>query len=323
MRSRVWVESSLNESALARLAAVAETIIAENRVCPPGVDAAIITSGPAADGAFMDRAGATLKVIARPGIGVDNIDIPAATKRDILVVNTPDAPTESTAEHAVALMLALSKRVVVGDMSLRGAEVSRSQLLGTEARGRVVGVVGFGRIGRRVAEICAQGLKMRVIAYDPYVDPEQTATPGVEMVDDLGTLLMRADFVTLHTALTPETQGFIGERELRQIKSGAYLINVSRGPVVDETALVRVLEEGHLAGAALDVFDPEPPAPDNPLLGMTNVVVTPHVGSFTDLGTKAMHDGAVEQVLQVLRGERPPYLLNPEAWPGRVAGGLP
>ena len=320
IKPQVWVESSLNEHALARLDEVTEIIIAENQICPPGVDAAIITSGPTADGAFMDRSGAALKVIARPGIGVDNIDITAATERGILVVNTPDAPTESTAEHAVALMLALSKRVVAGDMSLRGTEVSRSQLLGTEARGRVVGVVGFGRIGRRVAEICAQGLKMRVIAYDPYVDPEQTVTSGVEMVDDLGTLLARADFVTLHTALTPETKGLIGEPELRQMQSGAYLINVSRGPIVDETALIRVLEEGHLAGAGLDVFDPEPPAPDNPLLRVANVVATPHVGSFTDSGTEAMHSGAVEQVLQVLRGERPPSLLNPEAWPGRAAG---
>jgi len=270
----------------------------------------------------MDRAGPTLKVIARPGVGVDNINIPDATQRGILVVNTPDAPTESTAEHAVALLLALSKRVVAGDMSLRGANIPRSRLLGSEVRGQVLGVIGFGRIGRRVAEICARGLKMRVIAYDPYVEQAEATALGVEMVDGLDALLAQADFVTLHPALTPETRGLFGERGLRQMKPGAYLINVSRGPVVDEATLARFLEEGHLAGAALDVFDPEPPEPDNPLLHMTNAVVTPHIGSYTDLGVQAMHGGVVDQLRQIFRGERPPFLLNPEAWPGRVAESL-
>ena len=318
MKPRVWVERQLDPAALARLKAAAEVIVGGDPAELPGADAVIISSLPRADAAFMDRAGPTLKVIARAGIGVDNVDIPAATERGILVVNTPDAPTESTAEHAVALLLALAKRVVAGDMHLRGAEIPRAALKGTEVRGRILGIVGFGRIGRRVAEICGQGLKMQVLAYDPYVARERAAEMGVEMVDRLETLLARADFVTLHTALTPETRGLIGERELRLMKRGAYLINVSRGPVVDEAALIRVLEEGHLAGAALDVFDPEPPAPENPLLHMRNVVVTPHIGSFTDLGVKALSEGAVTQVLQVLRGERPPFLLNPEAWPGRV-----
>ncbi|HID87439.1 MAG TPA: hydroxyacid dehydrogenase [Anaerolineae bacterium] len=320
MKPRVWLESRLDPDALARLETVADVIQSADLADLPGADAAVISSRPTADGAFMDRAGPRLKAIARPGIGVDNVNIPAATQRGILVVNTPDAPTESTAEHAVALLLALSKRVVAGDMSLRGAGIPRSQLLGTEARGRVLGVVGFGRVGRRVAEICARGLKMRVIAHDPYVDPALATALGVEMAEDLDELLAQADFVTLHPALTPETRGLIGERELRRMKPGAYLINTSRGPVVDEAALVRGLEEGHLAGAALDVFDPEPPTPDNPLLRMANVVVTPHIGSYTDLGVRAMSEGVVDQLLQIFRGERPPFLVNPEAWPGRVAG---
>ncbi len=318
MKPRVWVERQLDPAALARLEAAAEVITGGDLAELPGADAVIISSLPRANAAFMDRAGPTLKVIARAGIGVDNVDIPAATERGILVVNTPDAPTESTAEHAVAMLLAVAKRVVAGDMQLRGADIPRPALKGTEVRGRVLGIVGLGRIGRRVAEICGQGLKMHVLAYDPYVARERAAELGVEMVDQLETLLARADFVTLHTALTPETRHLIGERELRLMKQGAYLINVSRGPVVDEEALIRVLKEGHLAGAALDVFDPEPPAPENPLLHMRNVVVTPHIGSFTDLGVKALSEGAVTQVLQVLRGERPPFLLNPEAWPGRV-----
>ncbi|MCD6290158.1 MAG: hydroxyacid dehydrogenase, partial [Anaerolineae bacterium] len=218
-----------------------------------------------------------------------------------------------------ALILALAKRIAAGDRSLRGADIPRSRLLGTEARDRVLGIVGLGRIGRRVAEICAWGLRMRVIAYDPYVDRAQADALGVTVVESLDALLEQADFVTLHVALTPETRHLIGERELRHMKPGAYLINASRGPVVDEAALIRALEDGHLAGAALDVFDPEPPSPDNPLLHLDNVVATPHTGSFTDSGVKAMSEGAVRQVLQVLRGERPPFLLNPEAWPGRAA----
>lgn len=319
MKPKVWLDRDINSDALAKLSARARVVVSPELARLPGAAAAIISSLVDANGEFMDRTGPGLRVIARPGIGVDNVDVPAATERGILVVNTPDAPTESTAEHTVALLLALAKRVTAGDRSLRGDELPRAHLLGAELRDRVLGVVGFGRIGRRVAEICGQGLKMQVIAHDPYIDPAQVTAPGVEPVSSLDVLLARSDLVTLHTALTPETRHLIGERELRLMKPGAYLINASRGPVIDEAALVRALQEGHLAGAALDVFDPEPPEADNPLLRMANVVVTPHIASYTDRGTEAMGLGAVEQVLQVLRGERPPNLLNPEAWPGRAA----
>ncbi len=318
MKARVWTELQLNPETLAGLESVADVISNADMADLPGVDAVITGSTIVIDGDFMDQAGPALKVIARPGIGVDNVQLPAATKRGILVVNTPDAPTESTAEHTVALLLALATRVVMGDMSLRGADISRSQLLGTEMRGRLLGVIGFGRIGRRVAEICRQGLGMKVIVYDPYVDKAQIAAPAVNMAEDLDTLLAQVDFLTLHTPLTSETQQLIGERELRQMKAGAYLVNASRGPVVDEAALAQILAQGHLAGAALDVFDPEPPEPENPLFNMPNVVVTPHIASFTGQGVQAMQQGVIDQVRQVLQGERPSFLLNPEAWPGRT-----
>jgi D-3-phosphoglycerate dehydrogenase len=319
MNPKVWLDLKIVPEALARLTPATEVIADGTLDNLPGVAAVIMGVENQADGAFMDRAGASLQVIARHGIGVNNVDIPAASARGILVVNTPDAPTESTAEHTVALLLALAKRVVAGDMAMRGTDIPRVQLMGTEVRGRVLGVIGVGRIGRRVAEICALGLQMRVIAYNPGLpDWSQLTALGVERVDSLDTLLAQADFLTLHPTLTPETTHMIGERELRLMKSTAYLINAGRGPLVDEAALAQVLAEGHLAGAALDVFDPEPPLPTNPLLGMTNVVATPHISSYTDLGYLAMGEGATEQVLQVLRGERPKYLLNPEAWPGRV-----
>jgi D-3-phosphoglycerate dehydrogenase len=215
-------------------------------------------------------------------------------------------------------LLALAKQVVAGDRDLRGTRIPRSQLQGTEVRGRILGVVGFGRIGRRVAEICKHGLQMRVIVFGPYINQDQATAMSIEVADNLEALLDQADFVSLHPALTPETRHLIGKAELQRMKSTAYLINVSRGPVIDEVALIEALETGQLAGAAMDVFDPEPPSLESPLFKMPNVVATPHISSFTDLGREAMSQGAVEQTLQVLRGERPPFLVNPEAWPGRA-----
>jgi len=321
MRSLVWLTHQLLPDVVARLETEAGVIVSADGEGLPPVDAAIVGIKITFDGPFLDQLGPRLKVVARTGMGIDNIVVPAATQRGILVANTPDAPTESTAEHAVALLLSLSKRVLVGDRSLRGASVAPADLMGTELRGRVLGVIGLGRIGRRVAEICGKGLGMRVTAYDPYVDAGQASSLGVEMIGSLEALLSQADVVTLHPSLTPETQHLIGEQELRWMKPDAYLINVSRGGVVDEDALVQVLQEGHLAGAGLDVFASEPPALDNPLLNLPGVpiVVTPHMGSRTARGVRAMHEGAADQVLQILRGERPDFLVNPEVWPGRMA----
>jgi D-3-phosphoglycerate dehydrogenase len=317
MQPKIWMPWSWPPEALARLAEVAEVFSPGDSTNLAGVDVLLVGQDKI-DGAVMDLVGPQLKVLARPGIGVDSIDLDAATARGILVTNTPDAPTESTAEHTVALLLALAKRVVLGDTQLRRQQVSRPQLRGTEVRERTVGVVGYGRIGRRVAEICALGLKMHVLVYDPYLPQPPATSFDVEWVTSLDSLLTQADFVTLHTPLTPQTRHLLGERELRLLKPGSYLINASRGPVVAEAALIRLLQEGHLAGAGLDVFDPEPPQPDNPLLHMSNVIVTPHIASNTDRGIDAMMHGAIDQILHVLRGERPPFLVNPAAWPGRV-----
>lgn len=318
MRPRIWLEANLTSESAARLDSIAGVIRSSELADVPGSDLVIISSLVDARAAFMELAGPQLQLIARPGIGVDNVDIPAATSRGILVINTPDAPSESTAEHAIALLLALAKRVVLGDRDLHGRDVPREHLLGTEVRGRSVGVIGMGRIGRRVAHVCGKGLGMHVIAYDPYIPSAVLDEIGIEVVDRLDDLLARADFVTLHASLTPATRGLIGARELERMKPGAYLINVSRGPMVDEAALARALSEGRLAGAALDVFDPEPPHPDNPLLKLPNVITTPHIGSFTDLGTAGMSRGTVDQIFQFLRGERPSFLLNPDALPGRA-----
>jgi D-3-phosphoglycerate dehydrogenase len=257
----------------------------------------------------------------RPGIGVDNVDLVAATERGILVINTPDAPTESTAEHAVALLMAVAKRVVTGSRFLQGGDFPRAELFGTEVRDRVLGVIGCGRIGRRVAEICALGFKMKVVAYDPFL--ANLNVPYVEFTHDLTDLLERADFLTLHLPLTAQTHHLIGEAQLRRMRRGSYIINAARGPIVDEAALIRALQEGHLAGAGVDVFDPEPPTGDNPLLSMNNVVCTPHVASYTDRGQAGMRTGVVDQLIQLLHGERPSFIVNAEAWPGRMVAERP
>ncbi len=321
MRAKVAMQFELRMGAADRVREVAEVVIDPTMAEAVGADIVVI-GGMKTDGAFMDRVGPNLKLICRPGIGVDSVDIPAATERGILVINTPDAPTESTAEHAVALLMAVAKRVIVGDMQLRGNEkISREQMLGTELLNRPLGVIGYGRIGRRVAEICALGLRMNVTVFDPYVDQSIETPERVTLTDDMDSLLQNSKFVTVHVPLLPSTRHYIGEREMRLMPKGSYLINASRGPVVDEKALIRLMQEDHFAAVGLDVFDPEPPAPDNPLLQMTNVVVTPHIASSTDQGVWDMMHGVADQIIQVLNGERPPYLLDPAVWPGRVGDG--
>jgi D-3-phosphoglycerate dehydrogenase len=317
MKPNVWTEVTLHPEALARLQAHAD-VITRTPDYLEGVEAAIIGKSYV-DAAFIERAGPSLKLVIRHGIGYNTLDVPTATHYGVLCANTPDAPTESTAEQAVGLLLAVAKAIVKSDMALRAnTPVMYADLRGVEVRDRVLGVVGYGRIGRRVTEICALGLRMQVMIFDPYLSTTASLPEGVTVADSLDALLPHVDFLTLHTPLMPETHHLIGERELRLMKSGSFLINVSRGPVVDEVALIRALQDGHLAGAGLDVFDPEPPMPDNPLLRMTNVVVTPHVASNTDQGYRRMSQGVVDQVLQVLAGERPSFLIDPAAWPGRV-----
>jgi D-3-phosphoglycerate dehydrogenase len=278
-------------------------------------------------GSTLDLSGRTmdlfpsLRVLGRPGIGVDNIEIPAATERGICVVNTPDAPSESTAEHAVALIMNLAARVFDGDRALRQGDWSmRKQARGVELRGKTLGVVGLGRIGMRVAEICRLGLGMRVLAYDPYVDPAKGEALGLETVDELMEVVAQADFLTLHIPNTTQTRGLVDAAALAAMKPTAYLVNCARGPVVDEKALIRALREGTIAGAGVDVYDPEPPAMDNPLFSLPNTVCTPHIASFTEDGVRAMGVGAAEGVLAVLRGERPTglgQLVNPQVWDRR------
>jgi D-3-phosphoglycerate dehydrogenase / 2-oxoglutarate reductase len=253
------------------------------------------------------EAGRQLRVIGRAGVGVDNIDVDAATERGIVVVNAPAGNTIAVAEHTIGLLLAAARRIPQAYASLRAGQWQRSNYMGQEVRNKVLGVVGLGRIGREVARR-AQGLEMHVVAFDPYVGAEHARRLGVEMLD-LPALLRTADFITIHTPATAQTSGLIGAPELATVKPTAYVLNCARGGIVDETALAEALQAGRLAGAALDVFAKEPPG-DNPLLQLDNVVATPHLAASTQEAQVTVALEVAEQVVAALDGRPTVYAVN-------------
>jgi D-3-phosphoglycerate dehydrogenase len=257
----------------------------------------------------------SLKLIARTGIGVDNVDLEAATARGIVVTNTPEGPTESTAEHTVAMLLALAKRLKQGNDNLsEGRWGPRTGLLmGDEVQGKTVGLVGLGRIGRRVAQICRLGLEMRVLGYDPFITVEQAAALGVEP-SSLERVIEEADFLSLHAPATAETYKLMNRARIARMKRGAYLLNMARGTLVDEEALLEALDSGHLMGAGLDVFDPEPLGAESRLRNHSCIIATPHMASVTHEGRRRMEIMAVERLLSFFRGERPADVVNPAVY---------
>ncbi len=275
----------------------------------------IIASALTYDGALMDLA-PKLKVIARTGIGYDKVDIEAARARNIIVCNTPEGPTISTAEHTILLMLAAAKTLKQSERKLReGAKEMYRDHTGIELYQTTLGLAGFGRIARRVART-AQALGMRVMAHDPYVYQAQASELNVTLTDSLESLLQAADVVSLHVPLNPDTHHLMNADRFALMKPGAVFVNAGRGGLVDEAALLAALESGHLFSAGLDVTDPEPAHPDNPLLHRENVYVTPHIASATQAGKARIFESALSQVIQVLQGERPPYAINPEVIDG-------
>jgi D-3-phosphoglycerate dehydrogenase len=242
-------------------------------------------------------------------VGVDNIDVGKATERGIMVVNAPTSTVVAVAEHTMALLLATARHIPRGDAALREGKWLKKELVGTTVAGKVLGIVGLGRIGTAVARR-ARAFDMEIIADDPYLSREQIEERGATPVSSLEELLERSDFVTLHVTLTPETRGMIGARELGMMKPMARLINCDRGAVVDEEALLKALEEGRLAAAGLDCFCQEP-ATDNPLCCHERVVATPHVAASTVEAQRDVGGEVAQQVLTALRGERPQHLVNP------------
>jgi D-3-phosphoglycerate dehydrogenase len=261
------------------------------------------------------KAGARLRVIARAGIGVDNIDLDAATAAGIAVVNAPTGNTVAAAEHTLALMLALSRNIPHAHRSLKDGEWRRSAFIGTEVRNKTLGIVGLGRVGSEVARR-ALSFGMRMVACDPFVAPDYARRLGVELLS-LEDLLSQSDFLTLHTPLTEGSHNLIGAKELARIKPGARLINVARGELIDEAALLEALESNKLAGAALDVFAKEPPGPSL-LLDHPNVVATPHLGASTQEAQREVALEAAEQVLAVLEGTPASNTVNAPFVPPEV-----
>jgi D-3-phosphoglycerate dehydrogenase len=261
-----------------------------------------------------------LLAVSTTGAGYDTVDVEACTAAGILVVNQSGANAQSVAEHAVGMMLALTKKIPQTDRSLRTERgASRENFKGWNAHGRTLGIVGLGNVGRRVAHICGLGLQMPVLAYDPYLSAEEAQARGATKVESLQGLLAEARFLSIHCPYNDETRGMIGAAELAMLKPGSYLITTARGGIVDEQALARALASGHLGGAGVDVWMDEPPDLAHPLLALDNVIATYHTAGITHDARDIMARWNAEQVVGMLRGERPPRLINPQAWGGYCA----
>ncbi len=266
------------------------------------------------DGALFDRV-PTLKVISRTGIGYDNIVVSDATERSIAVCNAPDAPTISTAEHAIALFFATTRKMKQCESDMLDGK-KRDYIYayqGWELAGKVLGLVGLGRIGGHVAKI-ARGIGMEIIVYDPFISKDRAETIGVKLVSTLEEVLKCADVVSLHLPLSDETHHTIHSENIGMMKKGSYLINCARGGLLEEKALLDALDSGHLQGAGIDVYEQEPPPSDHPYLNRLDIVATPHIAGITDVSRDNLWTTAMNQVIQVCQGEKPPHLLNPEVW---------
>jgi glyoxylate reductase len=326
---RIFVTRELPGDPTPRLRAAADVDIWPGDEPPPrdeiirraaDVDALLTMLTDPIDTAVLD-AGKRLRIVAQMAVGYDNIDVGAATERGILVTNTPGVLTETTADLTFALLLAAARRVVEGDRLARGGGWKAwhpSFLLGQDVYGATLGIVGLGQIGLAVARR-ARGFNMRILYNDRSRHPQAEAEVAAEYVG-LDGLLRESDFVSLHTPLSAETRHLIGERELALMKPSAVLVNAARGPVVDQRALHAALKERRIAAAGLDVAEVEPMPPDDPLLMLDNVIITPHVGSASVATRAKMAEMAVESILQALRGEMPSHCVNPEAR-GRSGGG--
>jgi D-3-phosphoglycerate dehydrogenase len=263
--------------------------------------------------AFLARC-PDLVAVSTSGAGYDTVDVAACTAAGVILVNQTGANADAVAEHAVAMMLSLTKNIPQTDRSLRTARgVDREVFKGWNAHGRTVGLVGIGNVGRRVARVCGKGLEMRVLACDPYLTAQEVRERGATKVD-LGTLLAESRFLSIHCPLDEETRGMIGSRELAAMSAGSYVVTTARGGIVDEDALAAALKSGHIAGAGVDVWVEEPPPLSHPLLEFDNVIATYHTAGVTHDSRINMANWNAEQVAGILRGERPPRLVNPEAW---------
>lgn len=282
-----------------------------------GYDALVVRSQTRVDAELLTAGSPRLSVVGVASVGIDRIDLAAATRAGVMVVNAPTGNTIAAAEHTMALMLALLRHVPRADASLRAGEWDRQRFTGNELRGRTLGIIGLGKIGRQVARR-ALAFEMRILAYDPYLTAEQIGEHGAKQVG-FPELLHRSDVVTIHAPLTEQTRGMIGRGQLEAMKPGAFLLNVARGGIVDEAALAEALRSGQLAGAGVDVFSSEPMPPGGPLRDAPNTVLTPHLGASTAEAQDRVAVEMAEQVVSALAGITPPYAVNAPAVGAEVA----
>lgn len=315
MRKKVLIVQPIHESGIKLLRKEVDVILAPDSsvetVCKEikGIHGVIVRTAPFTR--EIIESADKLEVIGRHGVGIDNIDIEAASGRGIPVVNTPNANMVSVAEHTMGFILALAKRLVISDKATRGENFAiREEFAAVDLDGKTLGIVGAGRVGSTLAKKCKAAFNMRLLAYDPYLSPEKAKEMGVSLCDSLPELLKESDFVSIHVPLTKDTRDLIGEKELKLMKPTAFLINVARGGIVGEKALAKALKEKWIAGAATDVFSQEPPAPDNPLLKIENIILSPHMAALTKECVIRMATGVAEGVLDVLRGNKPKYIAN-------------
>ena len=315
MRQRVLITHAIHSDALARLQEEVDVKILadpshEGLLREIATTDGLLVRMPVTEGAI--RAGHSLRVVARHGVGLDYIPVDVCTELGIPVVYTPDANTESVAEHVVGTMIALAHHIVRADRAVRaGRWNDRDLIMGIDIRGRTIGIVGVGRIGTRVAQICRSGFGMRVLGYDFYLDDKAILERGAEP-RTLQSLLADSDFVTLHTPSTEQTRHLIDAAAIAAMKSSAWLINHARGALVDTAALTEAIKAGRLSGAAVDVLETEPPPPSLDFLQLENVIVTPHSAALTDEAMRRMGCDAVEDILRVLRGQTPHACANPQ-----------
>lgn len=304
---RVLVSDSISQKGLAVLQAEdGIEVVVNTKLTPeqliaeiPKYDALIVRSATKVTAEVIEAA-TNLKVIGRAGVGVDNIDLEAATRRGIVVINTPGGNSVSTAEHTIAMLLAMARSIPQAHVSMKQGKWDRKRFTGVEVRGKVLGVIGLGRVGMEVVKR-AVGLEMEVIGYDPFISEEMTRPLSIKL-SDLDDLCRQADFITVHTPLNEQTRGLIDARRIELMKPGVRIINCARGGIVDERALIEALKTGKVAAAALDVYENEPPT-SSELLELDNVVLTPHLGASTEEAQENVAIEAAKQVVRVLKGQ--------------------
>jgi glyoxylate reductase len=323
-KPRIFVTRLIPEKGLEMVRQVADVEIWRDPLPPPyemmtqkakGMDALLCLLTDKIDGNLMDAIGPQMKVISQMAVGYDNIDVAAATARGIPIGNTPGVLTDTTADFAWALMMSAARRVVEGDKFARAGKWKTwgpIDFLGPDVTGATLGIIGFGRIGQGLAKR-AQGFDMRMLYYSTNRHPEAEQKYGAQYVD-LNTLLRESDFVSLHTILSPETYHLIDDARLKMMKPGSVLINTARGPVVDPAALYRALSSGTIAYAALDVTEPEPIKPDDPLLTLNNIIIAPHIASASFQTRNKMATMAAENLIAGLKGEQLPNCVNPQVY---------